>query len=111
MTGSTPFGTGAGTQVFGSYVPTKDGRGLTFVPGDQSGLSEGSGGIRDFGAGAPTVLHGREAVMTQDQIERLIEAAASGGGNGGDVILHLDGEEVGRVMMDRIRGTARGRGY
>ena len=50
--------------------------------------------------------------MTQSQIERLIAAAAGGGGGGGgEVVLHLDGEEVGRIMMDRIRGTARGRGY
>ena len=73
----------------------------------------GTGGIRDWGmSGTPAMLHGREAVVTQDQIERMIAAAASGSGSGGgDIILHLDGREVGRVAMDRIQQESRARGY
>ena len=75
---------------------------------------KGTGGIRDWGtSGTPVNMHGREGVFTQQQIEKMIAAAASGGGGGGgqEVVLNLDGEVVGRVVMGRIRGIAQGRGY
>ena len=76
----------------------------------------GTGGIRDFGTrGTPARLHGREAVMTEDAIMRMVRAAAEGGQGGGgggqDIVIQLDGAEVGRKMLGRMRGAARGRGY
>ena len=73
----------------------------------------GTGGIRDWGTrGTPARLHGKEAVMTEDAIMRMIAAAAGGGGGGGqDIVLQLDGAVLGRVMMSQVRGIAQGRGY
>ena len=52
-------------------------------------------------------------MFTQQQIERMIAAAASGGGGGGgqEMVLNMDGEAVGRVVMNRVRGIVEGRGY
>ena len=79
-------------------------------------LQQGSGGIRDWGTqGTPATLHGREAVVTQDQIERMIAAAAGGGGglrDGDTIIVQVDGEDlVGRVIMDQVRAEAQSRAY
>lgn len=35
------------------------------------GYAEGSGGIKDFGAGTPVTLHGREAVLTEKQMGQM----------------------------------------
>ena len=52
--------------------------------------------------------------MTEDaSIMRMMAAAARGGGGGGgqDIVIELDGDQVGRLMMPRISGISRGRGY
>ena len=79
-------------------------------------FASGSGGIRDFGErGTPAVLHGREAVMTQDNIERLIAAAAKGGGNNGGsdqpIIIQLGNRQIAQYMLSELRDGAQGRGY
>ena len=79
-------------------------------------FASGSGGIRDFGErGTPAVLHGREAVMTQDNIERLIAAAAKGGGNSGGsdqpIIIQLGNRQIAQYMLSELRDGAQGRGY
>jgi TP901 family phage tail tape measure protein len=72
-------------------------------------FARGSGGIRDFGRGTPAMLHGEEAVLTKDQLNRVIAtAAASGGGvspaGPGEIVLenhiHIDGEEL-RAWINR----------
>ena len=74
-------------------------------------FARGSGGIRDFGAGTRATLHGNEAVMTQEQIERLIASAASGGGKGDTIVIQVGNREVARYMLSELRDGAQGRGY
>ena len=62
--------------------------------GQRPGLAahSGTGGIRDFGtAGTPATLHGREGVFTQENIESMLAASASGGrgAQGGDTVIHF----------------------
>ena len=74
----------------------------------------GTGGIHDWGPmGQPARLHGREAVMTEDAIMRMVAAAASGGRNTepDDRVIEMDGEVVGRLVSRRVGKLARGRGY
>ena len=73
-------------------------------------FARGSGGLRDFGAGTPAVLHGREGVFTQRDIERMIAAAASGGG-AREIVIEIDGREVARTLMPHLGAEARVRAY
>lgn len=50
------------------------------------GFAGGSGGLRDFGAGTLAVLHGREAVVTEDQWRGL----RGGGGGASGVSVSVD---------------------
>lgn len=68
-------------------------------PLTENKYQSGSGGIRDFGRGTLAMLHGNEAVMTQDQIERLI-AAASGGGQNITVKVELSNRSFSRGVIE-----------
>jgi len=87
---------------------------------EPAGFAQGTPGTSfvDFGAGTPTVLHGQEAVITQEQGETLAEMLEeaikranrqSGGGQPGgrpiriDNHIHLDGREIGYDMSRRSR--------
>lgn len=56
---------------------------LTRGRGEERGLTDffsfntGTQGIRDFGSGEPAMLHGREAVLTEDQLFRMANGAYS----------------------------------
>lgn len=52
------------------------------------GFAGGSHGVRDFGRGTPVILHGRERVQTEAQMQ----AEQRGGGGGGDL----------RSLIDRL---------
>jgi hypothetical protein len=43
--------------------------------------------IEDFGKGTPAILHGREGVITESQLNGLMGSAAQGGGGGGGATL------------------------
>lgn len=45
------------------------------------GFAGGSNGIRDFGAGTPVILHGRERVQTEAQMKAERQALTAGAGN------------------------------
>ena len=64
-------------------------------------FSSGSGGIRDFGAGTPAMLHRREAVVSEDKWLEAIERAARGSGGGGGGELHVVDFKVGGVAFGR----------
>ena len=104
-----------GNRPFIPSLPSlPDGTGTGPSTGPVIDAHRGTGGIRDWGtSGQPARLHGREGVFTEAAIERMIAAAAGGGKSGGDrdVVVELDGEEVGRLIMPHISGTARGRLY
>ena len=61
----------------------------------------GTGGIQDFGAGTPALLHGREGVFTEDAIVRMIGAAAGGSGGGRTIHVHVevDGQEIAEAVV------------
>jgi len=79
-------------------------------PGD-AGFASGTA-FRDFGAGTRTTLHGKEAVMTPSQVDRLVSMAVSGApgstvpqGNGQPIVVHVvvDGEVMGTAMARTIQ--------
>ena len=78
--------------------PTNDER------GDPSGAGHyvGSGGLRDWGSGTPTVLHRREAVVTEASWLQAIERAASGAGRGGNGKIHVVKLEMNGLNLGRI---------
>lgn len=85
------------------------------------GVDEGSGGagfasgtaFRNFGSGTRTTLHGEEAVMRRDQVDRLVSMAVSGApgstvqhGGGRQMIqntIYLDGRVFMGVMTEGLR--------
>ena len=69
--------------------------------GEGRPYASGSGGIRDFGAGTPAMLHRREAVVSEDKWLEAIERAARGSGGGGGGELHVVDFKVGGVAFGR----------
>jgi len=61
--------TAENVKNFANGANSANGRSIPYVPSGPpgEGYAEGSGGIVDFGKGTPTVLHGREIVMTEKQ--------------------------------------------
>lgn len=70
----------------GGFFPTLP------TPPDVPGFQHGSGGIRDFGAGTLAMLHGREAVVTEAQMQH--------GGGPGVIHTHvfLNGREIAEAV-------------
>ena len=77
------------------------------------------GGIGDFGAGAPAMLHGTEAIIPLDErgagfMADLLGLGAGGPGAGGafrqTVVFELDRRVVGRMMADELIPVLRMKG-
>lgn len=62
---------------------------------ERPGFASGSGGIRDFGNGTLAVLHGRERVQTERQMQ--VEQAGSGGSDGAAL------DQINRLIRDLPR--------
>lgn len=93
-----------------SSIPTAPG-GPSGDDGRDAGYASGTA-FRDFGAGTRTTLHGREAVMTPSQVDRLVSMAVSGApgstvpqGDGQPIVVHvmMDGEVMGTAMARTIQ--------
>ena len=109
---TTYSASGSSTEVGTGETDTETETIIGETPGGGGPLfNRGSGGIIDFGRGTRATLHGKEAVMTQQQIERLIAAAAAGGGQGGDIVVQVGNREIARYMLSQLRDQAQGRGY
>jgi len=88
------------------------------IQSSDAGFAAGTPGtaFMDFGTSTPTVLHGQEAVVTRPQGESVAsmvrdairagraDQAGRGGGSGDQaILLHLDGQVLGRWMVKRNR--------
>lgn len=63
------------------------------------GFAGGSHGIRDFGAGTPVILHGRERVQTEAQMRAEQAGRGTGGGNDRALVAEI------RDAIDHLRMT------
>lgn len=63
----------------------------------------GSGGLRDFGSGTLAMLHGREAVVTEDQVREGAVAGAAGSPNLTAAVARLEAS-VRRLERNQTRG-------
>ena len=91
-------------------VTTNYGSSGSYTPSSPfEGYRRGSGGIRDFGAGTPAMLHGREAVLTPTQIKQIIDASGASMGKDREVVINLDGQRVGKAIIPGLaRALSRG---
>lgn len=105
------YTTGAGAP------PSGGGSGGTNnFPGNAGGgdYAHGSGGIVDFGAGTPATLHGREAVLTESQLNNLITNLSgsrrqSGGTGGGNITINNYNQKAAAISNALVRNVLRGR--
>lgn len=75
-------------------------------PPDPEGFARGSGGIRDFGAGTLAVLHGREGVFTEPQVNAL---RGRSGPSQITIPISVGGRHVETVVVDVLNSVVRRR--
>ena len=105
------YGRRAANSLPSGYLNTT---GMEPVEDPGPGFAGGSGGVRDFGAGTRVTLHGREAVLTEDQLIGMTMASgggsrgAAGGGSAAPMMLKAtivmpDGRVLFSLMTDVMR--------
>ena len=68
-------------QIMAGAVPFFDESESMYSRGRRGGRRNGSSSIENFGSGTPMTLHGREAVLTEDQLFKMANGAFSAGSN------------------------------
>jgi hypothetical protein len=87
---------------------SEGGGGDAEVPGYQ----HGSNGVQDFGRGTLAMLHGREAVIPEDDLQRLTAPARIGVAPGAGSVVHIDargaflGDAASQIRLRRLVSEA-----